>query len=275
MRPRLVEPFQDNPVLPPGPEPAMMCDATVSYVDQAGTRHVCSLLEVGIADLEIAAPHRRFHAYRGQKHFPGLWWTATTRSHIGYESWLERYWLTELDHDPEVVHIASQPFVLTWPSLNRRGFTEHIPDYLAHTVEGRTVIVDCHRAERIIDEAAEKFAATLTACRMLGWSYLLLVEPVDIARYVNLRWLAGYRHPRFADPDVKYALLVALEQPRGLYAAADTAGDLIRTLPVLYHLLWRGELSCAHESVLTDRTVVHRALPGEVTGLTKGEKVLT
>jgi len=199
----------------------------VTYVDQDGTRLSCPLLDANGAELGAAAPARRFHAYRGQKHFPGLWWAATTRSHVGYESWLERYWLTELDHDPEVVHITSQPFVMTWPSPNRRGFTEHIPDYLARTVEGSTVIVDCHRAERVTGDAAEKFAATLTVCRMLEWSYLLLIEPDDIARYVNLRWLAGYRHPRFADPDVEHAVNIALEQPLGLYDAAELVGDPI------------------------------------------------
>jgi hypothetical protein len=99
----------------------------VSYVDQAGTRFTHPLLDADTAELGAASPHRRFHAYRGQKHFPGLWWAATTRSHVGYESWLERYWLVELDHDPEVVHMLSQPFVLTWPSPNRRGFTERTP----------------------------------------------------------------------------------------------------------------------------------------------------
>jgi hypothetical protein len=58
----------------------------------------------------------------------------------------------------------------------------------------------------------------------------------------------------------------------GRREAAEAAGDPIRTLPVLYHLLWRGELACSHTEPLSDRTVIHRA---EVTGLTRGEGVLT
>jgi hypothetical protein len=35
-------------------------------------------------------PVREFRWARGQRHMPGLWWSATTGSHVGYESWLER-----------------------------------------------------------------------------------------------------------------------------------------------------------------------------------------
>jgi hypothetical protein len=137
------------------------------------------------------------------------------------------------------------------------------------------VVVDCHRAERVTGDAAVKFAATLTACRMREWSYLLLVEPHNIGRYANLRWLAGCRHPRFADPDVEHALHLALDRPCGLYATAEAVGDPIRTLPVLYHLLWRGELACSHTAPLSDRTLIHSTAPGEVTGITRGKGVLT
>jgi hypothetical protein len=41
---------------------------------------------------------------------------------------------------------------------------------------------------------------------MLDWTHLLPVERQDIARYVNLQWLAGYRHPRFAPPDIEFRL---------------------------------------------------------------------
>ena len=34
------------------------------------------------------------------------WWTATTGSLVGYESWLERDWLMLLDFDPDVVGCA-------------------------------------------------------------------------------------------------------------------------------------------------------------------------
>ena len=47
----------------------------------------------------------------------------TTRSLVGYESWLERDWLMLLDFDPDVVGIAAQPFWLLW--TRRRANDAH------------------------------------------------------------------------------------------------------------------------------------------------------
>jgi hypothetical protein len=248
----------------------VLCDATITYSDQAGAEHTVPLLDAEGLDLATARPQRQFSAYRGQKHFSGLWWATTTRSHVGYESWLERYWLIELDHDPDTDGIASQPFTLTWPSGGRRGFTEHTPDFVARRLDGTTVVVDCRPARRITGDTAEKFAATDTACRMVNWIYLVLAEPASPIRYANLRWLAGYRHPRFADTEIEQAVLEAVASHRGLYDIAAAVGDPIRTLPVIYHLLWRGELVCSHTRPLTDDAIVRRAASGEVTGITGG-----
>ena len=65
-------------------------------------------------------------------------------------------------------------------------------------------------------------------------------EPVLAA---NLRWLAGYRHPRFADPGLEEQLVSSLAQPRPLAEAAGQVGDPIRVLPVVFHLLWLGRLA--------------------------------
>lgn len=32
---------------------------------------------------EQVLPVRRFSSYKGQRHFPGLWWSATTGGHVG------------------------------------------------------------------------------------------------------------------------------------------------------------------------------------------------
>jgi hypothetical protein len=63
---------------------------------------------------EECMPVRGFPSYKGQRNRVGRWWTATTGSLVGYESWLERDWLMLLDFDPDVVGIAAQPFWLLW-----------------------------------------------------------------------------------------------------------------------------------------------------------------
>ncbi|MFD1545353.1 hypothetical protein [Nonomuraea guangzhouensis] len=50
---------------------------------------------------------RGFRWAKGGRGLAGWCWSATTRDHVGYESWLERDRLILLDLDPQVVGIAS------------------------------------------------------------------------------------------------------------------------------------------------------------------------
>ncbi|MFF1377745.1 hypothetical protein [Streptomyces sp. NPDC058308] len=63
---------------------------------------------------EDVAPVRDFPTYRGQRHFPWLYWSATMGRRVGFESWLERDHAILTDFDPQVVGYASQPFWLFW-----------------------------------------------------------------------------------------------------------------------------------------------------------------
>ena len=46
---------------------------------------------------EDVPPVRNFPSYQGQRNFPGLYFAACMRRHIGFESWLERDQLMMLD----------------------------------------------------------------------------------------------------------------------------------------------------------------------------------
>ncbi len=59
-----------------------------------------------------AVPWRATRSVRGQAHFPGCYWSATTSGHVIYESQLELARLLVADFDPAVVAIAAQPFWL-------------------------------------------------------------------------------------------------------------------------------------------------------------------
>jgi hypothetical protein len=60
------------------------------YLDEAGSeRREGPALWAGLRP-EGFHPVREFRWARGQGHLPGLWWSATTGAHVGYESWLER-----------------------------------------------------------------------------------------------------------------------------------------------------------------------------------------
>lgn len=206
---------------------------------EAGERRI-PLVDAWSVPLESALPVRSFPSYRRQRHFPGLWWCATTGAHVGFESWLERDHLMLLDHDQAVVGVASQPFWLFWATADGKR-RSHAPDYFARRVDGSAVVIDCRPAERIRPRDAVKFDATRNACELLGWDYRLVGAP-DAVVVRNLRWLAGYRHPRYQVAEVAAALVTVFDRPLPLLAGAEAVGDPIAVLPVLFHLLWRQDL---------------------------------
>lgn len=223
-----------------GGDEAAAGDVEVSWADQIGQRCSAGLGSVAGIAFEDALPAREFFSYRGQRHFPGLWWLATTGRHVGYESWLERDHVMALDFDRAVTGVSSQPFTLSWPGRGRR--VSHTPDYFARLADGSGVVVDVRPADRVGPADAVKFEATAAACAVAGnWSFRLVheLEPVLAA---NVRWLSGYRHPRHQDLDLGAALRRVFAGGGALLAGVSQVADPLRGLPVLFHLLWRGDL---------------------------------
>lgn len=134
------------------------------FVDEAGTQRREPLSSCWQVPFEGARPSRAFPSFKGQRSFPGLWWSATTDEHVGYESWVER--------------------------------------------------------------------------DAVGWEFRRTGEPSDVLA-ANLRWLAGYRHPRCHRPEIADALLEVFVEPASLLAGAAAVGDRLAVLPACYHLLWR------------------------------------
>ena len=103
-------------------------------------------------------------------------------------------------------------------------------------------VIDVRPDERIGEQDAAVFAATAQLCAQVGWDYQRAGElgPVHAA---NLRWLSGYRHPRFAQPGLAARLEEVFAEPGPLLGGAAAAGDPLAVLPVLFGMLWRGELA--------------------------------
>jgi hypothetical protein len=167
--------------------------------------------------------------------------------HVGYESWLERSVLVRLDFDLRVVGIASQPFWLSWS--DGRRVRRHAPDYFVRRADGTGVVVDVRADDRVEARDEEAFARTAEACRRVGWEFARVGEGAPV-REANLRWLAGYRHPRCYRPEVAERLRAVFATPGPLFAAAETVGPRVGVLPVIYHLLWRQILVTDLETAL-------------------------
>ncbi|MEU7697573.1 TnsA-like heteromeric transposase endonuclease subunit [Streptomyces sp. NPDC039028] len=90
----------------------------------------------------------------------------------------------------------------------------------------------------------------------LGWAYRRLA-PLDDVLAANLKWLAGYRHPRNAGrPGLTRTVVEAFTRPRPLIEAAEAAGDPIEVLPAVFHALWHGRVAADLEMPLHERVLV-------------------
>ncbi|MEU4119063.1 TnsA-like heteromeric transposase endonuclease subunit [Kitasatospora sp. NPDC028055] len=194
---------------------------------------------------ESVDPVREFRWAKGGQGFAGSYFSATVGDHVGYESWLERDRLILLDREPAVVGIASQPFWLRWHDGQRQR--RHAPDYFVRLADGRGRVVDVRADDRIDRTDAEAFAATERACRAVGWEFVRVGEPEPVLME-NVRWLSRYRRRRCADPEIAARLLDVFAVGTPLRAGAARAGDPLVVLPVLFHLLWQGDLAADLES---------------------------
>ncbi|MGP4105146.1 TnsA-like heteromeric transposase endonuclease subunit [Nonomuraea sp. KM90] len=207
---------------------------------------------------ESVPPVREFVSYRGQRHFPGLYYAATMDAHVGFESWLERDHAMLLDFDPQVVGFASQPFWLWWRDETSRRERSHAPDFFARTADGTALVIDCRPVERRDVRSAESFSVMGRACELAGWAYRLVGE-LEPTRAANLRWLAGYRHRRHGETGMVPAVVAAFTVPGPLLAQAATVSDPIEVLPVVFHLLWTGQLTTDLSRPLSDRSLISEA----------------
>lgn len=188
---------------------------------------------------EDVPPVRRFSSYQGQRHFPGLYFAACMNKHVGFESWLERDQLMMLDFSPQVRSFSAQPFWLLWSSKGKAR--KHAPDFFVRLKDGTGVVVDVRADDRIAAEDADAFEVAAVACESVGWGYRR-VGALDPVLAANMRWLAGYRHPRCLREDYRARLLAVFTEPTPVLAGARAVGDRIAVLPTLFHLLWAGML---------------------------------
>ncbi|HET6285835.1 MAG TPA: TnsA-like heteromeric transposase endonuclease subunit [Amycolatopsis sp.] len=211
----------------------------VVFTDDEG-EHRLPLVDAGSVPFELCRPVRSFPSYKGQRHYSGRWWTATTGTLVGYESWLERDTLIVLDFDADVVGIASQPFWLRWTTRDGKP-RSHAPDYFARLADGSVRLLDVRAPERIKPRDQAAFDTTRLACEQLGWGYEV-AGPVPVVMLANLRWLAGYRHPRHDLAETARHLRALFSRPQALMSGARVLGSPIAVLPVLFHLLWTQQL---------------------------------
>jgi hypothetical protein len=208
----------------------------------------------------LGKPWRTFPWYLGQRNYSGLYWCATERAHVGYESRLELSRLIVADFDPTAKHIASQPF---WLNAVIDGVPlRRVPDYLVCT-DTVPLVIDVTRPVNLTNpDKVRTFDMTRRVVESRGWRYELATEQPRV-EFTNIRFLSGYRRPGQVQPEV----LDAVRQT-GRNASDGTIGDIAAgvgypkplALSALFHLLWFHEFSVDISRKLSSATAV-RAIP--------------
>ncbi|WP_211841341.1 TnsA-like heteromeric transposase endonuclease subunit [Saccharopolyspora antimicrobica] len=211
----------------------------MAFVGADGSAQSAPLSSCWTVPFETVSPVRKFSSYRGKRSFSGLWWSSTTADHVGFESWMERDHVMALDFDASVVGFSSQPFRLSWDDGKRNR--SHVPDYFARLRDGTGVVVDVRADDSIKPDDEAAFAATEQACASVGWTFRRVGE-LDSVWASNVRWLAGYRHPRCLHAGRATDLRQAFRTPTPLLDGVLRVGDPIAVLPTLFHLLWARSL---------------------------------
>jgi hypothetical protein len=195
-----------------------------------------------IDGLAAATPWRTFRWHRGQRHYSGTYWSATTRDHVIYESRLELARLLFADFDPSVRSIVAQPFLLK--AEVDGAARKHIPDYLLVTDEG-PVVVDVKPLHRLSKpEVAFAFGWTREAVEVRGWRYEVWSEP-PAAELENVRFLSGYRRDWLFDrglvDELRGAQLDGVSLRRAAVSLPGHPEEQVRS--AIYHLLWTQEFT--------------------------------
>jgi hypothetical protein len=228
----------------------------VEYVDEHGELVVAPLATASQLRFEFFPTTRKPLSFKGQRSFSGSWWCATTRSHVAFRSWIARDRLIALDFDPVITAMAYRPLSLRW----RADGVDHryAPDYFVRRQDGTAELIDV-RAGHADVEMPPVAAAAL---ERTGWARSC-VGPLNVVLAANLRWLAGYRHPRCGAGADARLVCAAFTHQRPLAEGLADIGDPLSARPVVFHLLWTGLLSTdLAGALLADESLVVAAADG-------------
>lgn len=169
--------------------------ADLRYVTADGEEISTTLGAVDEGRLSTALPMRKFYAHARQRHYSGLFWSATTGDHVPYESRLEMDRLWFADFDPTLSWISAQPMRLS--GNDGEASRRHVPDFLLTHTDGTLTVVDVKPREFARHpKAAAVFAWTQALCSTRGWSYEIWHggDPIVLAN-IKFSAIARRRYP--------------------------------------------------------------------------------
>ncbi|MFD0492576.1 TnsA-like heteromeric transposase endonuclease subunit [Streptomyces rhizosphaericus] len=206
---------------------------------------------------EDLAPVSAFSVVPGRRWGPGWWWSAATGRHVVHGSAAMRTQLMVLDRNPDVTGLSARPVRLLWRDTADGRVRSWVPQLFARYADGTGLLADCPASPTAGGDGARRAQVVLeVACARVGWAYRRLEPPAPVVA-ANLRWLAGYRHPRNqGPPGIRAALAEVFAGLRPLADGVAAVGEPLRVLPAVYHALWCGHLTTALDEPLHEEALV-------------------
>lgn len=228
----------------------------VVYKSAAGVRSI-ELDQLTVDHIWECEPVRGFASYRGQKNYPGLYWSATNGSLVAYESLLELECLRLVDAKTSTIAIRSQPFrIREWDEHGIRR--HHIPDFALIGEHQDVHIINVKPATRLNDQKTKD--ALMWANKVItahGFTHEVWTG-ADRIYSRNHKFLSAYRHSRRLPID-------AAHTAHQLVRGAATLGEAFTQVasvyghqarPIVFHLMWRNIIQVNLNEPLTDNTPV-------------------
>ena len=227
---------------------------SAEYISGATSKSIRFVDSISVP-FEECAPVRAFRSWPGKRNYSGVYWSSTTRSHIGFESLFERTALMTLDRDPSITAISSQPMWIHWSDGEKAR--AHAPDFFARHSNGDGEVIDVRPTALVDSVAAEIFTTTRELCEDAGFRYRVIS---DLGRVLddNLRFITPYRDARWElPPDIREAMFDAVpELPlQALAAAIQGSNGRKGAIGHVYWLIWHGHIDVDLTRPLTSRTL--------------------
>jgi hypothetical protein len=193
----------------------------------------------GAPDPRLLLSIRTPRSTEKSRHIPVQAYSLTLCGSIRVESGVEHDLVRELDRDPDVAWMVSQPLRLRLVTAAGRPRV-HTPDLLSLDRDDQVTIWDVRPAENQDEKFAENRDLASQACADVGWQYRVYDGGARVRRY-NVRWLTAYRMPMPWYPNARQELIdicSAGNATVGTVLEADRgAGHLTSAM---WHYAWTG-----------------------------------
>lgn len=186
---------------------------------------------------------------------------------LGFESLLEKEYMTLMEFDEAVDHFEEQPTSIPIPGSSQ----SYTPDLLVHfraikphAAIPRPLLIEIKHTSDLAKNGhkyASKFAAAKSYAEKNGWEFIVITEKeIRTPRLANLKFLREFRNIYPKEGDITAVLEVLKSAKKKLTfheiksALHSDTRDVLSWIPIIWHLVITRKLMVDMDRPLTDET---------------------